>query len=178
MVQLDTTDQKSVAAAAKTVEETLKDAGLSGLDVLVNNAGRGYGTFQEIYAVNAFGTHALTEAIRPILSTTAASIVNVSSEAGTISGYEAGKANPPIYILYGSSKAALNSMSIQWACEERKKGSNTRVISICPGYCSTNLNSYRGTKDPSDGCKIIVEAALEENGPNGVFYNKEGPIGW
>ena len=33
------------------------------------------------------------------------------------------------------------------------------VCCVCPGFTSTNLNSYRGTKNPQDGARVILTAA-------------------
>ena len=35
-----------------------------------------------------------------------------------------------------------------------------KVNSVCPGFCKTAFNNYRGTKDPADGAKIAVQVAL------------------
>lgn len=182
-IQLDITDPKSIEAAKKTVEEVLKEKSLSGLDVLVNNAGRASGSFEDIYAVNVFGTAALTKAFRPLLSTSGASIVNVSSSLGSIKNMATTNIYASHFLEYSSSKSALNSLTCMWASQEKANKTNVRVVSLCPGYNATNLNGYGKASaipasDPADGSKIIVEAALEVGGPTQVFYDKQGPIEW
>ncbi|KAJ7692969.1 short-chain dehydrogenase/reductase SDR [Mycena olivaceomarginata] len=147
---------------------------ISSLDVLINNAaivGKG---FEDTFATNVFGTVAVTEAFRPLLSK-GGSILNISSGAGSI-----GRTNQdtPLYPAYASSKCALNMLTVQWGFQEEKKGSGVRVISICPGYNATNLNNYAGPLAPSEGCKIIVEAALERGGKTRVFIHKGGEYPW
>ncbi|KAJ7490595.1 short-chain dehydrogenase/reductase SDR [Mycena latifolia] len=156
-VQLDITNESSIKAAHATIADYLKAKNLSGLDVLINNAGVLVTGFRENYEVNVFGTAAITESIRPLINP-GGTIINISSAIGSI--------------------ALLLSRTDLWAMEEQKKGSGIRVMSICPGYCSTNLNGHTGIMSPAEGCKIIVNAALETEGRIAVFFNKEGDLGW
>ena len=32
----------------------------------------------------------------------------------------------------------------------------------CPGHCKTAFNGFRGTKDPLDGARVVLELALSE----------------
>ncbi|KAJ6501884.1 hypothetical protein C8R45DRAFT_603880 [Mycena sanguinolenta] len=175
-VQLDITDDASIKNACAFVSQRLQEKSLASLDVLVNNAAIVGSTFQETYAVNVFGTVAFTEAIRPLLKDGGA-ILNISSGLGSLYAHTQ-RPPPPIFLSYSSSKSALNSLTLQWAIQEEQKGSGIRVVSIDPGYNATNLNNYRGTMDPRDGCKVIVSAALEKEGKSGVFFNKDGELQW
>jgi len=173
-VQLDLTDAASIKAAHAFVTDFLQKKGISSLDVLVNNAaivGKG---FEDTFATNVFGTVAVTEAFRSLLSK-GGSILNISSGLGSL-----GLTNKdtPLHPAYASSKSALNMLTVQWGLEEEKKGSGIRVISICPGYNATNLNNYAGTMAPSEGCKVMVKAALEKDGKTRVFIHKGGEYPW
>ncbi|KAF7315667.1 Short-chain dehydrogenase/reductase family protein [Mycena indigotica] len=175
-VQLDLTDEESIKNAAATVEKTLKEKQLIGLDVLVNNAALGTDSFHDVYAVNVIGTAALTNALRPLLNK-GGSILNISSTLGSLAWYTQ-RPPPPIYSAYASSKSALNHLTLSWAIEEEQKGTDIRVVSICPGFNATNLNNYTGTMPPSEGAKIIVQNALQKGGESGVFFDKSGPVKW
>lgn len=89
------------------------------------SAGIGFGSIEEIYAVNIFGTSCLVKAVRPIiLSSISGRIVNVSSETGSL----AATLKPDCWWLdnvpsaYTTSKTALNGLTVAWAVEERRKG--------------------------------------------------------
>ncbi|KAF7349044.1 Short-chain dehydrogenase/reductase family protein [Mycena venus] len=133
-VQLDITDAASIEAAHAFVMEFLRKKGLSSLDVWINNAAIIGKTFEDTYATNVFGTVAVTEAFRPLLSK-GGSIINISSGLGSL-----GLTNKdtPLHAPYASSKTVLNMLTVQWSLEEEKKGSGIRVISICPGWNATN----------------------------------------
>ncbi|KAJ6562323.1 hypothetical protein B0H19DRAFT_1259908 [Mycena capillaripes] len=175
-VQLDITDDSSINAAHTTIVEHLKSRKISGLDVLVNNAAIINTSFQEVYAVNVFGTLAVTANMRPLLNAGGA-ILNISSAIGSLALL---LKNPSIPSMpaYSSSKTALNSLTVQWALQEQKKGSEIRVVSICPGYVKTRMNNNTGTMSPAEGCKIIVAAALEREGRTGAYFSKEGDLEW
>ncbi|KAF7364848.1 Short-chain dehydrogenase/reductase family protein [Mycena venus] len=176
-VQLDITDASSIKAVHAFVSDFLNERGIPGLDVLVNNAAIFVPSFQETYTVNVFGTVAITEAFRPLLSKGGA-ILNISSGLGSMASYPKRPKPRPLLPAYASSKAALNMLTVQWAMQEEEKGSGIRVVSICPGFNATNLNNYAGTMSPADGCKVIVKAALEKEGRTGVFFNKDGDNQW
>ncbi|KAJ6584110.1 hypothetical protein DFH09DRAFT_1434344 [Mycena vulgaris] len=175
-VQLDITDATSIKSAHAFVAEHLKGKGLAGLDVLINNAAIAVPSFAETFVVNIIGTAAVTAALRPLLNKGGA-ILNISSSLGSLA-YHTDRPPPPVYGAYSASKSALNSLTLQWAIEEEAKGSGIRVVSICPGFNATNLNHYSGTTSPTEGCKVIVNTALEKEGRSGVFFNKAGDIKW
>ncbi|KAJ7142541.1 hypothetical protein C8R44DRAFT_760800 [Mycena epipterygia] len=178
-VQLDITDDASIAAAHELIADTLKAKGISALDVLVNNAAVATPGFKELYAVNVIGTAAVTTAIRPLL-TSGSTILNVSSGFGSFAFHLISPALPiiPMYAAYISSKAALNALTVQWGLQEKQAGSGIRVVSVCPGSNATKMNDYTGTMSPADGCKIVVKTALEKGGRTAVFVDKDGDRPW
>ena len=123
-VQLDVTDDASIAAAFATIA----DAG-TGLDVLVNNAGiakRGADGAEaldgpsvlEVFDTNAVGIVRVTEAALALLQRSPTPvIVNVSSALGSFwATHEPSRpASRFVAIVYGSSKAAVSMLTVQYA---------------------------------------------------------------
>lgn len=130
---LDVADAAGVEAAAEWV------AGEFGrLDVLVNNAGINYDTWQraatadlavvgETLDTNLLGPWRTARAFVPLLRRSPRGrVVNVSSEAGSLAALAGG--GPPAYSV---SKAALNAFTRILAAELR--GDGILVNAVCPG---------------------------------------------
>jgi NAD(P)-dependent dehydrogenase (short-subunit alcohol dehydrogenase family) len=183
-VVLDVTDQASVEAAAKLVEDEY-----GRLDILVNNAGitaAGQGKPSEtsadvvrtVYDTNVFGVVRVTNAFIPLLRRSSAPrIVNVSSRLGSIAQNVAAPPELPRLLAYNTSKSALNAVTVLYADELRADG--IKVNAIEPGYCATDLNDHQGFLDPAEGAKVAVVAALIANdGPTGEFRADDGIVPW
>ncbi len=184
-VPLDVTDDASVAAAARLIEDR---AGR--LDVLVNNAGVtgsrqqapttvDPGTVRTAVETNVIGVIRVTNAMLPLLRRSASPrIVNMSSSVGSLTlqstpGTELG----PISAAYAPSKTFLNAVTVQYA----KELSDTSILvnAGCPGYCATDLNGFRGTRTPEQGAAIAIRlATLPDGGPSGGFFDDNGPVAW
>lgn len=179
LLPLDVTDQASVLRAAELVADRHEH-----LDVLVNNAAiarrDGSGrpsettvtTLREVYETNVFGVVAVTNAFLPLLlAAPAARIVNVSSEAGSITSMT--DPDHPLWpmtsITYPSSKTALNMITAMYAKELR--GTPVLVNAANPGYCATDLNRHSGFRTAEEGARISVHlATLPPDGPSGVLW--------
>lgn len=179
-VILDVTDDASVAAAAKIVDEQY-----GRLDVLVNNAGiagtRGDNTLanvRKVYDTNVFGVIRVTDAFLPLLLRSAAPrIVNVSSTVGSLTHMGSPENQMPFSLTYPTSKTALNAVTVQYARELGMQG--IKVNAVCPGYCATDLNNFGGYRTPQQGAEIAVRlATVGEDGPNGGFFDENGPVAW
>ena len=184
-VPLDVTDDASVAAAARLVEDR---AGR--LDVLVNNAGVTGGmpqlptevdpaTVRTAVETNVIGVIRVTNAMLPLVRRSASPrIVNMSSSVGSLAlqstpGTETG----PISAAYSPSKTFLNAVTVQYAKELRD--TNILINAACPGYCSTDLNGFRGVRTPEQGAAIAIRlATLPDDGPSGRFFDESGPVPW
>jgi len=192
-LQLDVTDQASVAAAAERVR---KEFGR--LDVLIQNAAisnttKRPGQSVEEYAkttrasnvsldemrvvwdTNVFGVLAVYQAMLPLLRTTPnARIVNVSSGAGSLA-LNADPAFPYRSIfgpVYPASKAALNALTVAMAVELEPEG--IKVHAVSPGFTKTNLNGYAGTDTVEQGAREAVRIALlGPDSPTGTFTRWE-----
>jgi NAD(P)-dependent dehydrogenase (short-subunit alcohol dehydrogenase family) len=184
-VPLDVTDDASVAAAARTIEER---AGR--LDVLVNNAGVTGGmpqlpTTVELSAVrtavetNVIGVIRVTNALLPLLRRSASPrIVNMSSSVGSLTRQTApGAETGPISAAYAPSKTFLNALTVQYAKELRD--TDILVNAACPGYCATDLNGFRGVRTPEQGAAVAIRlASLPDGGPTGAFFDEDGEVPW
>ena len=197
-LQLDVTDQASIAAAAERISKEL-----GRLDVLINNAAisntrrlpgmsvEEYSkstrpsnvSLDEIRAVfetNVFGVVAITQAMLPLLrEAPAARIVNVSSGAGSLTR-NSDPAFPYRSIfgpVYPASKTALNAMTLAMAIELESTG--IKVNACSPGFIKTNLNNYAGTGTLEEGAREPVRLALlGPDGPTGTFSRTGGVIPW
>lgn len=195
-LQLDVTDEKSIATAILRIQ---KDFGR--LDVLVNNAaisntakpGTAFADIlkagsasvvpisevRAVFETNVFGVIALTQAALPLLrEAPAGRIVNVSSGVGSLTR-QADKTNPHRFTSgsYGPSKSALNSITLAFANE--LEGTRIKVNSACPGFVKTDLNHNNGTRTVEQGASEPVRLALlGADGPTGTFSNEDGVMPW
>jgi NAD(P)-dependent dehydrogenase (short-subunit alcohol dehydrogenase family) len=178
-VQLDVTDDASVAAAAATVGQ---------VDVLVNNAGipgpwLAVGdvtadTMRAPFETNVFGLVRVTHAFLPLLSASANPVVvNVSSGLGSITRALDPTAMEYAFpaLAYGATKAAVNMITVQYA----KAYPAMRVNTVDPGYTATDFNGNRGTQPVAAGAEIIVRmASLGPDGPTGGYFDAAGLVPW
>ncbi|MFG1943174.1 SDR family oxidoreductase [Nonomuraea sp. NPDC048826] len=186
-VRLDVTDEASVRAAAKQVEE---EYGV--LDILVNNAGitvwqddeRPSATplevFRQVYGTNVFGVVAVTNAMLPLLRRSPAGrIVNMSSELGSLALAvdPDGPFWPHNYVAYNSAKSALNMVTVAYAKE--LWDTPIKVNAANPGYCATDLNARTGHRTAEQGAAIAVRlATIGPDGPSGAFLQDDGSVPW
>ena len=195
-VQLDVTNQASIAAAAEHIRTEF-----GRLDVLVNNAGISHtgkpGTSLEeivklgrasaasldhvhaVFETNVFGVIAVTQAMLPLLrEAPAARIVNVSSSVGSLTLNSDPKVHfRSMFGTYSWSKTALNAITLAFALELESSG--IKVNSACPGFTSTDLNNFQGTRSVQQAARELVRLALlDANGPTGTFSNEDGPLPW
>jgi NAD(P)-dependent dehydrogenase (short-subunit alcohol dehydrogenase family) len=184
-VPLDVTDDASVAAAARLIEERT-----GRLDVLVNNAGVTGGGPQEPTVVdpaavrtavetNVIGVLRVTNAMLPLLRRSASPrIVNMSSSVGSLARQTDPAAETgPLSAAYSPSKSMLNALTIQYAKELRD--TNILINAGCPGYTATDLNGFRGVRTPEQGAAIAIQlATLPDDGPTGGFFEDAGVVPW
>jgi NAD(P)-dependent dehydrogenase (short-subunit alcohol dehydrogenase family) len=178
-VRLDVTDDDSVNAAVATVGE---------LDVLVNNAGIPGGwvpvgevtadVLRSLYETNVFGVVRVTHAFLPLLEKSGNPVVvNVSSGLGSLFRATDPDSMESAYptLGYGSSKAAVNMLTVQYA----KAFPAIRINCVDPGYTATDLNGHRGTQTVAEGAEIIVRMALiGADGPTGGYFDRAGRVPW
>ncbi len=185
-VAVDVTDEKTLEAAAKYVEENYGK-----LDILVNNAGIAveYGAepgeinlekIRQTFDTNFFGVIAVTKSFLPLLKKSdGGRIVNVSSGLGSLAqnsdpNWDFSAVKP---VAYNSSKAALNMFTVILASQ--LKDAKIKVNSADPGYTATDLNHNSGAKTVEQGASIIFDlATLPDDGATGGYFDDQGIIAW
>jgi NAD(P)-dependent dehydrogenase (short-subunit alcohol dehydrogenase family) len=178
-VQLDVTDDASVATAAQTV---------GALDVLINNAGISGGRvpvpdataddLRGVFETNVFGPVRVFQAFRPLLERSENPVVvNVSSGMGslTLTGDPERVESTFTYITYSPSKTALNMISSQWA----RAFPTMRINTVDPGYTATDFNNHSGHQTVEEGAEAIVRLAqIGPDGPTGTYQDRHGMVPW
>ncbi len=158
-VALDITEQASVAAAAKQIEQQYGQ-----LDVLANNSAILLDHYQslldlkpevllETLNTNVVGTLRVCQAFAPLLAKShAPRIINVSSSAGQLDGEP--QAWAPAYCI---SKTALNMLTQQLTAALPE----VIVNSMCPGWCQTEMGGSDAPRTPDEGAETLTWLALE-----------------
>ncbi|MGZ3788091.1 MAG: SDR family oxidoreductase [Bacteriovorax sp.] len=178
VIELDVAHPASVKKAFEKIQSEIDH-----LDILINNAGINYDTWQSAisadiegeckltFETNFYGPWRMINTFLPLLLKSAsARIVNVSSEAGSITSMSGG------IPAYATSKAALNALTKTIASELISK--KILVNSVCPGWCSTDLGGTGG-RSPVLGAKSILWAAeLPDDGPTGGFFRDGEALNW
>lgn len=178
-VQLDVTDDASVASAFATI------GAAGGLDVLVNNAGIGKLGLDGPEALEVFDTNAVsvvrtTEAALPLLRTSAAPIVvNISSALGSFAANHDPEKPASQYqaIVYGASKAAVSMLTVQYA----RAVPEVHFVAVEPGYTATEFGGVpnpHGRPVEVSAATVAAAAAAGPDGPTGVFLEDGAPLGW
>ncbi|BBJ44957.1 short-chain dehydrogenase [Streptomyces antimycoticus] len=187
LVVLDVTDDASVAAAAKTIEDD------GGLDVLINNAGIEERTpdggvigaaevtadmMRTVFETNVFGVVRVTHAFLPLLRRSAAPVVvNVSSGLASLERVSTPDTPTHAYpgVAYPASKVTVNMLTVQYA----KAFPQMRINAVEPGYTATDLNAHTGHQTVEEGAEIIVRMAqVGPDGPTGGYFDIEGTLPW
>jgi NAD(P)-dependent dehydrogenase (short-subunit alcohol dehydrogenase family) len=181
-VQLDVTDDASVAAAAEHI------AANGGLDVLVNNAGI-IGSHHpvpettaedvaNVFDTNVLGVVRVTRAFLPLLERSSNPVVvNVSSGMGSFAvTTDPERVESGIVALgYPASKAAVTMLTTQYA----KAFPQMRINAVDPGYTATDLNGHSGPQSVQEGTDAIVRMAqIDTSGPTGAFVDRHGEVPW
>jgi NAD(P)-dependent dehydrogenase (short-subunit alcohol dehydrogenase family) len=179
-VQLEVTDDTSVETALGVIAQREGH-----LDVLVNNAGISTTAdvtgpdALKVFDTNAVGLIRVTQAALPLLvQSENPVVVNVSSALGSfwaVTNPERRQFHFPS-IVYGSSKAAVSMLTVQYA----KSFPGIKFNAVEPGFTATDLTPFSGAGQPvENGAEVIVRmATIGKDGPTGTFQEGEGEIAW
>jgi len=181
-VQIDVTDDHSVAAAVDTIRDR---AGR--LDILINNAGiLGDVTSPEdmtvdqlraVYETNVFGVVRVTNAFLPLLRESASpSVINVTSGLGSftlIHDPERVESKYPL-AAYGSSKTAVTMLTMQYA----KTTPDVRFNAVDPGQTATEFTGHLGHSVEEGAAAAIRIATLGADTPTGTVTDRDGVLPW
>lgn len=159
------------------------------IDVLLNNAGIGggtenqlfgklnYETFHEVLAVNCAGPMKMAESfVNHVKASQQKKIITVSSSQGSIS-----EVRMPMLYWYRSSKSALNMLMTNLALQLVRRGIIIGLVT--PGATATDFiapefrKRIRGIREPgeaaADMIRNIDRFTLENTG---TFFNYDGSI--
>jgi NAD(P)-dependent dehydrogenase (short-subunit alcohol dehydrogenase family) len=153
-LRLDVTDAAQIQAAVDSVES---------LDILINNAGLSLyddlsdpAAVERQLAVNLFGTYAVTQAFRPLLTRSRGAIVNILSVAAF--------AAIPVIPGYSISKAAAFSLSQSLRALLVPHGVN--VHAVMTGPVDTDMS--RDLDIPKSSAETVAQGIFD-----GVEQNEE-----
>ena len=182
-VQVDVTDDASVARAAADVE-----AREGRVDVLINNAGiigrrvaaadLAGDDARLVFDTNVLSIVRVTHAFLPLLGKSdAPAVVNVSSGVGSFTlTHDPDRVESTVSApLYPASKAAVTMMTMQYA----KALPDIRFNAVDPGYTATDLNGHSGPQTVTEGTDAIVALATEPaTAGTGRFVDRFGTVPW
>jgi NAD(P)-dependent dehydrogenase (short-subunit alcohol dehydrogenase family) len=152
------------------------------VDALVNNASTApdlwamagnadLSPVAEALDINVFGTWRATQALLPMLrSSPKPRIVNVSSEAGSISRISGGR---PAYTV---SKTALNSLTRMLAAELYRDG--VLVNAVCPGWSAQEVGNGGGRTAAQGAASVVWAVTIPNGGPTGTFTRDGRELPW
>jgi NAD(P)-dependent dehydrogenase (short-subunit alcohol dehydrogenase family) len=199
VVQIDVSDDASVAAAAKTVGTALDGAPLY---ALVNNAGAGLAqasvTPDMVVNTNFYGPKRMSDAFAPLLDPAKGRIVNLGSGAAGMFVKKLGETDEAralckgdltwdeldAYVkskvadgslegmtFYGMTKAALAAYTQFYAKQ------NPAILCSCvsPGFIDTAMTAgFGASKTPAEGTPAIKKLLFEPLDGSGFYYGSDG----
>lgn len=194
-IQIDVTDQASIDEAADRIRTEF-----GRLDVLMNNAGisrakpnQSFGEavktnlltdapiedVRRVFDTNVFGVIAVTQAMLPLLREAPAGRIVITGSSGASLTLNSDPSNPHrrMFGNYSVSKTAAHAVMLAFALA--LEDTSIKVNAACPGFTSTGLNNFNGTRTVEEGAREPVRLALiGDDGPTGTFSDEDGPVSW
>ena len=170
--QLDTGSGESIVAFGSAVGDRPVDllfnnAGIDSRAVGANETARGAldlteAQFRSVMDVNVLGPMLMVQALAANLTSAGGKVINVSSQVGSFEvAHRIGSD-----IAYGTSKAALNMLSLKQSQGLRSAGIS--VIALHPGWLRSDMGGSRADLDPADAAasiaKVVDNVTIEQTG--------------
>mmetsp|Transcript_78519 Transcript_78519/g.127403 ORF Transcript_78519/g.127403 Transcript_78519/m.127403 type:complete len:329 (+) Transcript_78519:2-988(+) len=195
MLLIDTSDDKSVIAAAATVRDKF-GADSTPLYGIINNAGIGFGrSLVDTLQTNTYGPYRVNNAFLPLVQPEGGRIVQIASASGPmfvagVSGEWKRVFTDPnvqweeiektmqealtgsfVGEAYGFSKACLNAYT-QWFAKQHP----ALIINACtPGFIATDLTKGMGaTNSPEIGAVVPVALVMGAPQGPGFYFGSDG----
>ena len=162
ILELDVTKDKDIKSIAELIDEKY-----GRLDLVVNNAGilleSKYDSSDPIgdlnieqlrlnLEVNTIGPARVLKYLIPLMyKSESATIINISSEAGHLSG------QGHVYMMYSISKHALNmyTQKISNYLKEHRKDKNMKVVMVHPGRMNTDMGVENAQIEPVESAQGV-----------------------
>ncbi|WP_340393668.1 SDR family oxidoreductase [Paenibacillus sp. FSL E2-0190] len=167
VAQLDVTDEEGIAAIAANLQGQGRTLG-----AIINNAAvlTARDTqieeldFQDMLTtmdINLYGPMRVVKHFLPLLTEPELSIINISSEAGSITNAYSGD------YPYSISKTALNMFSQQLHVYLKERG--VQVLGVHPGWMHTDMGGAEAPTNPTQSAEGIMDLIEKRTIPEGQF---------
>ncbi|CAI7602013.1 unnamed protein product [Penicillium pancosmium] len=174
-VEMDISSEESILQSVETVKSLIP---VNGLDILINNAGVHSWTNGDVsemsdladqLRINVTGTHNVIKSYLPLLQAgNMKKVINISSPWGSTTSARSFVYAPcPAYKI---SKAALNSLTVQYALSYEAN----RFIFLCvsPGWLRTDMGGNDGDLSAEEGANAVIDiVSSADQDSNGLFKN-------
>lgn len=167
VVKLDVKDEEGIAGLAASLKEQGRTLG-----AIINNAAvltARNTAIEELdlqdmlttMDINLYGPMRVVKHLLPLLTESKLSIINISSEAGSITN-----AYPGDY-PYSISKTALNMFSQQLHVYGKERG--IQVLSVHPGWMHTDMGGIEAPTNPHKSAEGIIDLIEQRTTPESRF---------
>jgi len=162
-------------SSADSVEALKIQAGLEGLNWVINNAGilsvenldhPDFEAMERQFRVNALGPLRVTAALLPNLSS-GSKVGIITSRMGSLEDNTSGG-----YYGYRISKAAVNMAGKSLACDLRQRG--IAVVLLHPGMVATDMTGKQGVTPEHAASGLIQRMDALTMTQSGSFWHAEG----
>ncbi|KAF6220892.1 hypothetical protein HO133_002572 [Letharia lupina] len=162
VVELDVANEASIKAAERKIRKRCSGQQRWDRDPRKARRSNIQESYAQTFSTNITGVALMMTTFLPLMkeSSPDAQIINISSARASLHLSSTRNLPPSTVISYSVSKTALNALTVEYA----KAEPTIAFYAAIPGHCKTAFNGFRGTKDPLDGARVVVELVLAEEG--------------